>query len=617
MERRNFGLLAAIGALAALVLIGTALWRYWPQAASSHQPMVAVLPFEDLSNKPGAKLFAAGLSEEIIDTIARDKRLRVLGRASAGAIGAAWASDPDFARRKLGVGWVLEGSVRGGEKPNPVRVSVRLIDTADGSQQWTQLFDWSGRDAASFQAEIARKVATSIVGPLADTGAATTTTVKDSAVAEAAYSRVLVARELIRTRQADALQRARTLASDAIAAAPRYAPAFAARSSAATLMSLASGQDAGTLRQSARADAERAIALDPSSAAGFDALGLALWFNSEHEPALKAAQHAVELQPRSAEALLHLAAWCAFLAKYDCAIANFEQSASIDPLFWPPVGSLLSIAELSNRPSVGVKALNRLVGLATDAATIDWAYAESATNSGRLAEALLRSKAAVQRNPKLTIATLRLAAARDELFAVDGPGAALPATGFAGLGAAAASALIARTGRLDASFWDDSKAAASVAWALVALGRGDELLKLYDARFRAPAEYAAAAAPVEQTSAPLAFALERAGRHTDAEAIRAVARRNFDTLDAAGTSLAQTAQSRAALALDAGDHAAAVARLQQGVAVQWWVICRGPVWIGSNPVFARLAGDAGFQRVLQDCTTRLNAERKAAGLAPT
>jgi hypothetical protein len=70
------------------------------------------------------------------------------------------------------------------------------------------------------------------------------------------------------------------------------------------------------------------------------------------------------------------------------------------------------------------------------------------------------------------------------------------------------------------------------------------------------------------------------------------------------------------LALEAGDRAGAVARLQQGLAIQWWVVCRGPVWIGSNPIFAPIAGDAGFQRVVQDCTKRLNAERKVAGLAP-
>ena len=148
-------------------------WRRWvqfgiscgPKFGTATKPVVAVLPFTDMSQAKGKAYFAEGLAEEILDTLAHDARLKVLGGTTARAIRDN-SADPAFARDKLGVTRLLEGSVRGGNGTSSVKVSVRLIDTADGSEIWSQTFDRNGADVVAVQEEVAQAVAIQLAGPL-------------------------------------------------------------------------------------------------------------------------------------------------------------------------------------------------------------------------------------------------------------------------------------------------------------------------------------------------------------------------------------------------------------------------------------------------------------------
>jgi adenylate cyclase len=125
---------------------------------SEHQskPSIAVLPLANLSNDPEQDYFADGMVVEIVALLSRFKSLFVIASGSSLAL-KGQALSPSQAARKLGVRYVLEGSVRkaGGQ----VRIVVQLVDSGDGALVWTHRFDESLVDVFALQDRVALSVA--------------------------------------------------------------------------------------------------------------------------------------------------------------------------------------------------------------------------------------------------------------------------------------------------------------------------------------------------------------------------------------------------------------------------------------------------------------------------
>ena len=164
----------ALGALLALALAG---WWYThsksaavpasahvsaPAAtpASARAPVpdntsVAVLPFEDLSQAKDQRYFSDGLSDELLDRLAKLPQLHVASRTSSFAMRGS-RDDVQTIGRKLGVATVLEGSVRrDGER---VRITVQLINVNSGFHLWSETYDERMTDLFDVQDRIARSV---------------------------------------------------------------------------------------------------------------------------------------------------------------------------------------------------------------------------------------------------------------------------------------------------------------------------------------------------------------------------------------------------------------------------------------------------------------------------
>jgi len=101
-------------------------------------PVIAVLPFGNLSPDPGRDHVADGLTHDVITALSKHRWLRVLTRATTSS----FADQPDAMTRlrdELYVGYLVEGTVRlDGER---MRVSVTLTDTADGTVRWAERYD--------------------------------------------------------------------------------------------------------------------------------------------------------------------------------------------------------------------------------------------------------------------------------------------------------------------------------------------------------------------------------------------------------------------------------------------------------------------------------------------
>lgn len=156
-------LVVALGATVLLLLAAVAAMVLRPdlpgpapavEVATAHPKSIAVLPFEDLSAERDQQWFAAGLTEEILNSLARTPDLHVAARTSTRSI------EPGDVRdiaRRLNVAHILEGSVR--RDKDRVRVTAQLIRASDGFHLWSQSYDRPANDVVSIQEDIAIAIA--------------------------------------------------------------------------------------------------------------------------------------------------------------------------------------------------------------------------------------------------------------------------------------------------------------------------------------------------------------------------------------------------------------------------------------------------------------------------
>lgn len=124
--------------------------------APAEERSIAVLPFRNISSDPEQEYFSDGLSEELLNELTRVPQLRVIGRTSSFAFK---GKDEDLRAvgETLGVNHILQGSVR--KVGDRVRISAQLINPADGSQIWSDVYERKLEDIFAIQEEIARTVA--------------------------------------------------------------------------------------------------------------------------------------------------------------------------------------------------------------------------------------------------------------------------------------------------------------------------------------------------------------------------------------------------------------------------------------------------------------------------
>ena len=119
------------------------------------RPSIAVLPFLNLSGDHEQEYFADGIVEDLVTGLARIRWLSVIARSSTLVYKGA-AVDVRRVGRELGVGYVLEGSVR--RAGARVRINAQLVDAATGSQVWAERFDGALEDVFDLQDQITEKV---------------------------------------------------------------------------------------------------------------------------------------------------------------------------------------------------------------------------------------------------------------------------------------------------------------------------------------------------------------------------------------------------------------------------------------------------------------------------
>jgi TolB-like protein len=303
-------------------------------------PSIAVLPFVNMSSDPEQEYFSDGISEEILNSLAKVKELRVAGRTSSFAFK---GQNQDLRQigDTLGVEHILEGSVR--KSGATVRITAQLIQVDDGFHLWSETYDRELTDIFAIQDEISsailEQLKAHLVG-LAETPAPAAADRTDSAV----YDLYLLARQRIYERKGPSIQAAAELLDRAIARDPQYAPAYAQRGITELLLS----EDTyGTLpRAQAWAQAklylDKALQLDPEVAEAWAGLGL-YHINrpGENSQAIENLEKALAINPNLIDASNWLQNAYGNVGDRRRALQILEQMVDRDPFYPPGFGNLI------------------------------------------------------------------------------------------------------------------------------------------------------------------------------------------------------------------------------------------------------------------------------------
>lgn len=332
-----------------LILLGAGTLIAYRTMIARPPPQIAVLPFKDISPAHDKAYFAEGVAEEILSTLAAEKGIKVLGRASAAQIQS--NPDPRKIRASLGVTHLLEGSTR--TAGNGLRVNVRLIDTSDGSQVWEEEYDGALSDVFKVQDNIATAVVRRLRGTIFSNAvrAASPTSID-------AYEAYLAARALIRETNKDSITRAWRMARAIIDAHPDYAPGHALYADATSL--LAEGPftygdiPPDKARRIAFAHAKEAIRLAPDRADGYAALGLTLPAQEAIEPYKKA----LTLDPSRVDVRGRLGISLNELKRNDEAFEHYRLTVEMDPLSQAMLNRYAQVLAASGRADEAMRAID-------------------------------------------------------------------------------------------------------------------------------------------------------------------------------------------------------------------------------------------------------------------
>ncbi|WP_161993261.1 winged helix-turn-helix domain-containing tetratricopeptide repeat protein [Lacisediminimonas profundi] len=298
-------------------------------AAVPDKPMIAVLPFNVLSEDPRVSLLAKGLAEDVIALLARVPGFFLISHASSFAFRGQHASLPDVARQ-LGVRFVVEGSVR--PTGDVLRVSTQLTEAASGRVLWSGRFDRDHDHAGDLQESIARGIISELEPELTRAEIAHIRRQRPENLDAWSHYHQAVGAIAMQGWGAQALAEARSRLEQSLALDPGFGLGHAHY---ALLTALARNiglvPDSPGLVNDALGAAERAIELDDGSSEVLGYAGCALCDLGQKDRGVEILEQALEIDPSNAQAHVALGAAWAMTGKFEQGMAKMRFGMLISP----------------------------------------------------------------------------------------------------------------------------------------------------------------------------------------------------------------------------------------------------------------------------------------------
>ena len=326
--------LAAVLALAVLGAGYLVRPHLFVKSATPHgRVMLAVLPFQNLSNVSDQEYFSDGLTEEAITDLGKlsPEKLGVISRTSAMAYKHTQKSASQIGQ-ELGVDYILEGSVR--REGERVRISAQLIRVQDQTHVWAQSYDRDMRDFLAVQNELGGAIAGQVQVSL--TPEQKREQSKIPHIDPEAYDDYLKGRYYADKITREDFEKAIDFFQKAIDKDPSYASAYGELARSFTMQGFSGYLPTAEAYPKAIAAAKRAIEMDDNLAEGHVALGHALLFLWNWAGAERELRRAIELNPNLSEAHREYAVYWAATGRLTDALREAQAAEQLDPLSTAP-----------------------------------------------------------------------------------------------------------------------------------------------------------------------------------------------------------------------------------------------------------------------------------------
>ena len=285
---------------------------------------IAVLPFVNMSNDKDQEYFSDGLSEELLNLLAKIPELKVIGRTSSFSFKGK-NEDLRSIAEKLGVAHLLEGSVR--KDGNKIRVTAQLIKATDGSHLWSETYDRDLIDIFKLQDEIAQAVVMQLKLKLLKAPGSASGNVE-------AYNLILQGNYFYDKLDKDNVAKSVDFYNQAIAIDSTNARAWGKLANAVSRQAWQNYIDRNSGREKARIAAMKAIALNKNLAVGYIELGdLKLYQDFDWKGAEEAYKKALSLEPENAEIWYSMGGGLYFATgRWEESIREMKKCIELDPL---------------------------------------------------------------------------------------------------------------------------------------------------------------------------------------------------------------------------------------------------------------------------------------------
>jgi TolB-like protein/Flp pilus assembly protein TadD len=325
-RRRNLITLVAIGVI---ISVGAGFFLLPRVSARKVEKSIAVLPFQNLSDEKDNAYFADGVQDDILTNLSKIGDLKVISRVSVMSYRGDGLRNAREIGKALGVGALLEGSVR--RAGNRVRVSVQLINANNDEHIWAEDYDRDLTDVFAIQTDLAQKIASALQAKLSPNEKERLD--REPTKDPNAYLLFIQAHDL--ANRADHLRddslKAEELFEQAIKLDPKFAAAFAGLSMVESWM-YHNSEPTPARREKARLNADESLRLQPNLPEGHLALGFSYYYGDrDYERALAAFEIAKRDLPNEAQAYMAIGAIQRRQGKWTESTANLEKAAALDP----------------------------------------------------------------------------------------------------------------------------------------------------------------------------------------------------------------------------------------------------------------------------------------------
>ncbi len=312
-----------------LILIAAALYFFVLSSKNVQETdavqTIAVLPFVNMSSDPDQEYFSDGLSEQLINVLSKNPKLRVTARTSSFAFKGISTNIRTIART-LNVKHILEGGVQ--KSGNNLRISADLVNVETEATLWSDTYDGTMDNIFALQDSISVSVAEALRAALLGKE-----TVQGQKTDPEAYNAYLLGNHFYAKQIKDDWEKAAAYYEKALSIDSGYAPAWAGLSVIHSRQADKGYIPVDEGYRKARQEIDKALKLDPDLAAAYSQLG---WIKTGYEwdwtGADEAYKRALELEPRNAGAVSGAANLAATLGKFNEAVSLEHRSIEIDPV---------------------------------------------------------------------------------------------------------------------------------------------------------------------------------------------------------------------------------------------------------------------------------------------